>query len=115
MRPHDGRASADVVGPTDKLLSMLDTAVFTGKGVRMSTKSTLEYGENFHLYVDYMVTETVYLRLTGTDFVARPDSVTVAIPFGLWNRLAEKKLDPANWWDEEDLERPDACCHATSE
>ena len=73
----------------------------------MSTKCTLDHGEDHHLFLEIFEPGKVYLRLDGADFEARPGSVTVAIPANLWDRLRAVDIKRDVWWDDED-EREEA-------
>lgn len=53
----------------------------------MSTKSSLAYGENFHLYHECLDYDNVYLRLTKTPFQVENDNVTVIIPIHIWETI----------------------------
>jgi hypothetical protein len=51
----------------------------------MSTKSTIAYGKDFHLYNECWEDDCVYLELRGNPkFEASPGSVTVRIPAHIW-------------------------------
>lgn len=50
----------------------------------MSTKSTLAYGDNFHLYRECFDDENVYLELNGLHFETTPGSAMVQIPLVVW-------------------------------
>lgn len=68
----------------------------------MSTKSTLDYGEDHHLYLEIFEPGRVYLALTRVEFVALPSSVTVAIPLDLWERLRKVEVDDSICWREDE-------------
>lgn len=53
----------------------------------MSTKSTVAFGPNFHLYRECLDDASVYLELEGTEFTAERDRVTVAIPVATWEAI----------------------------
>jgi hypothetical protein len=53
----------------------------------MSTKSSIAYGEDFHLYQDLFDEEHVCLRLEHVEFEAARDAVTVKIPLHVWEFL----------------------------
>jgi hypothetical protein len=72
----------------------------------MSTRCTLDQSEDHCLFVDCAEPYHVFLRLKGGTFVARPGTVTVAIPLDLWQRIRAVTIDPANCWDDEDEARP---------
>ena len=50
----------------------------------MSTKSTIAYGRNFHLYHEARDEDYVYLELEGTKFEASYNRVMVPIPVHVW-------------------------------
>ena len=50
----------------------------------MSTKSTIAYGRNFHLYHEGLDEDYVYLELEGTKFEASYNRVMVPIPVHVW-------------------------------
>jgi hypothetical protein len=51
----------------------------------MSTKSTIAYGEEFHLYNECWEDDCVYLELEGNPkYEVSPGSVTVRIPAHIW-------------------------------
>jgi hypothetical protein len=51
---------------------------------QMSTKSTIAYGRNFHLYHEALDEDYVYLELEGTKFEASNNRVMVPIPVHVW-------------------------------
>jgi hypothetical protein len=51
---------------------------------KMSTKSTIAYGRNFHLYHEAFDEDYVYLELEGTKFEASYNRVMVPIPVHVW-------------------------------
>ncbi len=54
----------------------------------MSTKSTIAYGEKFHLYTDCFDEEHVWLQLDQPiEFEANQHAVTVRLPLALWEYL----------------------------
>ena len=50
----------------------------------MSTRATLSYGPNFHLFEEVFDEEHVYLELSRADFEATPGRVLVTIPLAVW-------------------------------
>jgi len=50
----------------------------------MSTKATIAYGPNFHLYHEALDEDYVYLELEGTQFEASYNRVMVPIPIHVW-------------------------------
>ena len=55
----------------------------------MSTKSTIEHGENFHFYREVFDTEYVFLEITGEDvpFNVTPDYAVYGIPKKVWDKI----------------------------
>ena len=54
----------------------------------MSTRSTLAYGEGFHLFHDLVDTDFfVHLSLDNVEFTVSPGNVTVKIPVAIWEFL----------------------------
>jgi len=54
---------------------------------KMSTKCSIAYGDNFHLYQDLLDEGHVCLRLSQCEFEARPDELVVKIPLPVWEFL----------------------------
>jgi hypothetical protein len=50
----------------------------------MSTKATIAYGRNFHLYHEAFDEDYVYLELEGANFEASYNRVMVPIPVHIW-------------------------------
>ena len=50
----------------------------------MSTKATIAYGPNFHLYHEALDEDYVYLELEGVHFEASYQRVMVPIPVHIW-------------------------------
>ena len=50
----------------------------------MSTKSSIAYGKDFHLYQECFDEENVYLELDSVEFNASNNQVTVTIPVAVW-------------------------------
>ena len=50
----------------------------------MSTKSTIAYGRNFHLYHEALDEDYVYLELEGTKFEASYNRGMIPIPVHVW-------------------------------
>jgi len=70
----------------------------------MSTKCSLAYGENFHLYHECFDNDNVYLRLINSAFQVDRDNVTVTIPIYIWETIrhfGEPDLSKANLSDAE--------------
>jgi hypothetical protein len=55
----------------------------------MSTKSSIAYGPNFHLYNDAFDEENVYLELNEADFEASRNHVTLTIPAFIWEHIRQ--------------------------
>lgn len=56
----------------------------------MSTKRTIAYGGDFHLYRECLDDESVYLQLDSAHFEASSSSgVTVRIPMVIWETIRE--------------------------
>ena len=53
----------------------------------MSTKCSIAYGDNFHLYQDLLDERHVHLHLRQVEFEASGDELTVKIPLHLWEFL----------------------------
>ena len=70
----------------------------------MSTKSSLAWAEEFHLYTDYREPGKVFLRLDGTAFEATNQSVTVQMPVALWEFLRTQPAADFNLADKPDEE-----------
>jgi hypothetical protein len=51
---------------------------------KMSTKSTIAYGRNFHLYHEALDEDYVYLELEGAKFEASYNRAMVPIPVHIW-------------------------------
>ena len=60
----------------------------------MSTRSTIKYGDGFHLYSDLMG-DAIHLELKGVEFKASRDSVDVAIPLAVWEIIRNFTLPDA--------------------
>lgn len=74
----------------------------------MSTKCTIAYGEDFHLYREVFDHEHVYLRLETTHFEAGYDRVMIPIPIHVWEtirHLGGAELDLVDLSDGELLTR----------
>jgi hypothetical protein len=55
----------------------------------VSTKHTIDFGDDHHLYAEMFDGERIYLELSGPGFrfTTSRDHATIAIPFALWERL----------------------------
>lgn len=69
----------------------------------MSTKSTIQHGDNYHLYREVMEDDGVYLHLSNATFTTCSSSgVTVKIPAHIFNVLLRAQpiaLPYAGWTD----------------
>lgn len=74
----------------------------------MSTKCTIAYGENFHLYREVFDSDHVYFELDTTHFESGYGRVMIPIPLHIWEtirRLGGAELDLVDLSDEELLAR----------
>jgi len=72
----------------------------------LSTKSSIVYGKNFHLYDECMEDAHIYLTLKNIGFEATNTEVTVAIPIVLWEHLRSYSstnfdISKTDWTDEQ--------------
>ncbi len=71
----------------------------------MSTRSSIAYGDGFHLYHEMMDEgENVHLRLDGVHYSAGPEGVTVEIPIAIWEFIRHQggaSLDLVNMTDDD--------------
>lgn len=70
----------------------------------MSTKSTIAYGPNFHLYHEVLDEDYVHLELEGVQFEAGYNRVMVPIPIHVWEVIRHYpgiELDHADRTDAE--------------
>jgi hypothetical protein len=63
----------------------------------MSTKSSMADGKNFHLYQDIFDADNVFLELNSVQFEATPQTVTVAIPREIWEKIRQHKFDTSKF------------------
>ena len=56
----------------------------------MSTKITLSYGKEFHLYQEVCDTQNVYLSIDNCDFEASKNKVSIQIPIQIWEKIIEE-------------------------
>jgi hypothetical protein len=56
----------------------------------MSTKSTIAYGDKFHLYFDH-ADDKVHLRVEGAGFNCGPDKVTVDLSKEVLEAIANSR------------------------
>ena len=70
----------------------------------MSTRSTLLYGKQFHLFREALDDDFIYLTLEGLPFEASYNQVTVSIPVHIWEVIRTQSgvdLSYADMSDEE--------------
>ena len=60
----------------------------------MSTRSTIKYGDTFHLYSEFM-DDAIHLELKGVEFKASRDSIDIAIPLAIWEVIRNFTLPDA--------------------
>ena len=53
----------------------------------MSTKCTLSYGPNFHLYSECFDDQNIYLEIEKTEFEANQDSIMITIQLEIWENI----------------------------
>ncbi len=70
----------------------------------MSTKSTIAYGTNFHLYHEVLDEDYVYLRLEGVQFEAGYNRVMVPIPVHIWEFIRQYPGVDLKWADRTDAQ-----------
>lgn len=55
----------------------------------MSTKATISYGQNYHLYQEIFDVSHVYLRVEGHEFEVVRDGAMIQIPIEAWRAMVE--------------------------
>ena len=55
----------------------------------MSTKATISYGQNYHLYQEIFDVSHVYLRVEGHEFEVVRDGAMIQIPIEAWRAMIE--------------------------
>lgn len=70
----------------------------------MSTKATVAYGSNFHLYKEVLDDDFIYLRLEGVQFEASYNQVMVPIPIHIWEVIRQYSGVDLSWSDKTDDE-----------
>jgi hypothetical protein len=70
----------------------------------MSTKATIAYGSNFHLYHEVLDENYVYLELEGVQFEASYNHVMVPIPVHIWEFIRRHPGIDFKWVDKTDVE-----------
>lgn len=67
----------------------------------MSTKATISYGQNYHLYQEIFDVSHVYLRVEGHEFEVARDGAMIQIPIEVWRAMIED-WEKKGWPKEED-------------
>ncbi len=70
----------------------------------MSTKATIAYGPNFHLYHEVLDDSFVYLELEGVQFEASYNRVMVPIAMHIWEFIRHYAGIDLDWADKTDEE-----------
>ena len=70
----------------------------------MSTKATVAYGSNFHLYKEVLDENFIYLELEGVSFEANYNRVMVPIPVHIWEVIRQYPGTDLSWSDKTDEE-----------
>ena len=70
----------------------------------MSTKATVAYGSNFHLYQEVLDENFIYLELEGVSFEASYNRVMVPIPVHIWEVIRQYPGTDLSWSDKTDEE-----------
>lgn len=63
----------------------------------MSTKSTVAYGKNFHLYKEALDEDFIYLELEGVQFEASYNRVMMPIPVHIWEVIRQYEGTDLSW------------------
>jgi len=56
----------------------------------MSTKVSLSYGPNYHLYQEIFDYDSIYLMVQGYEFEVKNDKAMIQIPLEVWNKIIEE-------------------------
>lgn len=70
----------------------------------MSTKETVAYGTNFHLYKEVLDESFIYLELEGVQFEASYNRVMIPIPVHIWEVIRKYQGIDLSWADRSDKE-----------
>jgi hypothetical protein len=70
----------------------------------MSTKVTVAYGENFHLYQEVFDEDFIYLELEEVQFEASYNRVMMPIPIHIWEVIRKYKGIDLSWASRTDEE-----------
>ena len=68
----------------------------------MSTKSSIAYGSNFHLYHEVLDDSCIYLELEQVPFEAAYNRVTVPIPVHIWEVIRQYPGIDLTWAEKTD-------------
>ncbi len=63
----------------------------------MSTKVTVAYGKNFHLYKEIFDENFIYLELEGVQFEASYNRVMMPIPVHIWEVIRQYEGTDLSW------------------
>ncbi len=63
----------------------------------MSTKVTVAYGKNFHLYKEIFDENFIYLELEGVQFEASYNRVMMPIPVHIWEIIRQYEGTDLSW------------------
>ncbi|MDJ0570776.1 MAG: hypothetical protein QNJ53_17270 [Pleurocapsa sp. MO_192.B19] len=63
----------------------------------MSTKATVAYGKNFHLYKEIFDENFIYLELEGVQFEASYNRVMIPIPVHIWEVIRQYEGTDLSW------------------
>lgn len=67
----------------------------------MSTKISLNYGKQHHLYQEVFDDKHVYLKVHGYDFEVSKDNAMIQIPIELWEKLVAEWPEAKKRWIED--------------
>ena len=70
----------------------------------MSTKVTVAYGENFHLYKEVFDEDFIYLEIEGVQFEASYNRVMMPIPVHIWEVIRQYEGTDLSWASKTDEE-----------
>jgi hypothetical protein len=63
----------------------------------MSTKVTVAYGKNFHLYKEVFDEDFIYLEIEGIQFEASYNRVMMPIPIHIWEVIRQYEGTDLSW------------------
>ena len=70
----------------------------------MSTKATVAYGKNFHLYKEVFDEDSIYLEIEGVPFEASYNRVMIPIPIHIWEVIRQYEGTDLSWANKTDEE-----------